>query len=68
MPPIMFIRYLDLDRGQSNWQLAWSRFVDIALGIVAAVLVGTMVWPNHARVRYFRSMATALDQISEYCE
>jgi uncharacterized membrane protein YccC len=64
----MFISYLGLANGQSDWELAWTRFVDIAIGIVGAVLVGSLIWPNHARVQYFRSVATTFDRASEYCK
>lgn len=64
----MFISYLGYANGQSDFELAWTRFVDIAIGIVAAVLVGSFIWPNHARVQYFRSVATTFDRASEYCQ
>lgn len=64
----MFITYLDLDQGRSQFDLAWMRFTDIVIGIAAAVLVGTFVWPNHARVRFLHSVSGSLEKIIEYCE
>ncbi|EIW69858.1 hypothetical protein TREMEDRAFT_73636 [Tremella mesenterica DSM 1558] len=66
LPPLLFLRYLGLDNGQSDINLAWLRFVEIAIGIVAAVLVGTLIWPNHARVRYFMAVSGTFDRIIEY--
>jgi uncharacterized membrane protein YccC len=54
--------------GQSAFTLAWTRFIDITIGIVAAVAVGSLVWPNHARVRYFRGVSSTLEQTTSYCE
>lgn len=68
MPPVLFIRYLGQAYGHSDFRLAYDRFVDIVIGIVAAVLIGTWLWPIHARVRYFQAVADAVDQITEYCE
>jgi uncharacterized membrane protein YccC len=62
------LNYLGLANGQSAFTLAWHRFVDIEIGIVAAVLVGTLIWPNHARVRYFHAVSSTLDRLTEYCE
>ncbi|RSH85183.1 hypothetical protein EHS25_004990 [Saitozyma podzolica] len=66
LPPLLFLNYLGLANGQSAFTLAWHRFVDIEIGIVAAVLVGTLIWPNHARVRYFHAVSSTLDRLTEY--
>ncbi|WVO17298.1 hypothetical protein L204_104990 [Cryptococcus depauperatus] len=66
LPPILFIPYLNLSNGETNFFLAWNRFVDIVIGVVAAILVGTWIWPVHARVQYFRSAAEILSRIAEY--
>ncbi|KAL7422678.1 hypothetical protein Q5752_001969 [Cryptotrichosporon argae] len=66
LSPVMFIPYLGLADGQSDWMIAWTRFVDIVIGIVGAVLVGTGLWPIHARVQYFRAVSGTLKQVTEY--
>jgi uncharacterized membrane protein YccC len=68
LPPIIFIEYLNLNGGHSTFRLAWERFVDIVIGIAAAVIIGTWLWPIHARVQYFYAVADTMDQITEYCE
>ncbi|TYJ55262.1 hypothetical protein B9479_004092 [Cryptococcus floricola] len=68
LPPILFIPYLGLSDGQSDWFLAWNRFVDIGIGVVAAVLVGTWFWPVHARVQYFKVVSRTLEGLIEYCK
>lgn len=67
LPPVLFISYLDLLNGQSRFEVAWTRFVEINIGIAAAVLIGSFVWPNHARVRYFRTVALTFERATEYC-
>lgn len=64
----MFIKYLDQSTNESNFELAWTRFVNINIGILAAIIVGCLFWPNHARVRYFRAVSTVLERATEYCE
>ncbi|WVQ70744.1 hypothetical protein IAR50_000266 [Cryptococcus sp. DSM 104548] len=66
LPPILFIPYLGLSNGQSDWFLTWNRFVDIVIGVVAAVLVGTSFWPVHARVQYFKVVSRTLEYLLEY--
>nr|XP_031860189.1 uncharacterized protein CI109_004321 [Kwoniella shandongensis]KAA5527261.1 hypothetical protein CI109_004321 [Kwoniella shandongensis] len=66
LPPLMFIPYLGLANGQSDFTLAWYRFTDIAIGTFAAVLVGTWVWPVHARVQYFRAVSSTMERITEF--
>lgn len=68
LPPIMFIQYLGEAGGQSTFRIAWERFVDIEIGIAAAVLLGSWLWPIHARVQYFRNVSDTLDHITEYCK
>lgn len=68
LSPIVFLKYLDLAGGKSAFTIAWERFVDIAIGIAAAVFIGTWLWPIHARVQYFYAVADTMDQITEYCE
>ena len=48
------------------------RFVDITIGFAAAILVGSVIWPNHARVRYFREFHRYLNErqsivIADFC-
>jgi hypothetical protein len=52
--------------GHDPFFLAWTRFIDITIGIVAAVLVGSLIWPDHARVRYFSAVHTTLQRLTEY--
>lgn len=68
LPPIVFFRYLGLGKGKSEFDLAWTRFVMIVIGIAAAVVIGLWLWPIHARVQYFSSVADTMDQITEYCK
>ena len=68
LPPLLFFGFLGLNEGQSTFTLVWTRFVDITIGIVSAILIGSLIWPNHARVRYFMSISSTLDRITEYCE
>jgi hypothetical protein len=67
LPPLLFISYLGLDEGVSNFTLAWTRFVDILIGIAAAVVVGTTIWPNHARVRYLLAVSSTMERATDYC-
>jgi hypothetical protein len=66
LPPLLFIGYLGLSMGFDTIYLAYNRFVNIAIGIVAAVLVGSIIWPDHARVRYFSAVSTTIDRLTEY--
>ena len=66
--PLLFLSYLGVANGQSNWTITWTRFVDLTIGIAAAVVVGSVVWPNHARVRYFLAVSLTLERETEYCE
>lgn len=68
LPPLLFISYLGLDEGVSNFTLAWTRFVDILIGIAAAVVVGTTIWPNHARVRYLLAVSSTMERATDYCK
>ena len=68
LPPLLFITFLGHNDGQSRFEVAWTRFVEINIGIVAAVLVGSFIWPNHARVRYFQAVSLTFERATEYCE
>ncbi|GFZ48402.1 hypothetical protein JCM24511_06150 [Saitozyma sp. JCM 24511] len=68
LPPLLFLNYIGLANGESAFILAWHRFVDIAIGIAAALLVGTQAWPNDAVVRYFHAVSSILERLAEYCE
>lgn len=65
---MLFLSYLGLDEGLSDFTLAWTRFVDILIGIVAAVIVGTTIWPNHARVRYLLAVSNTMEKATDYCK
>ena len=66
LPPVVFLHFLGLDAGQSSIELAYTRFTAITIGIVGAILVGSLIWPIHARVRYFLSVSSTLDHLTEY--
>ncbi|KAK4684367.1 hypothetical protein P7C73_g5815, partial [Tremellales sp. Uapishka_1] len=66
LAPIMFLAYLGEASGKSAFTLAWYRFVEIIIGIAAAVLVGIWIWPIHARVRYFRAVSDVLDLCTDF--
>jgi uncharacterized membrane protein YccC len=68
LPPIVFLQYLGLTEGKTQFHIAWERFVEITIGIAAAVVIGMWLWPIHARVQYFSAVADTMDQITEYCE
>lgn len=68
LPPIVFLQYLGLTGGKTQFHIAWERFVEIVIGIAAAVVIGMWLWPIHARVQYFSAVADTMDQITEYCE
>jgi hypothetical protein len=68
LPPLLFLSYLGLDEGLSHFTLAWTRFVDIIIGIAAAVIVGTTIWPNHARVRYLLAVSNTMEKATDYCK
>jgi uncharacterized membrane protein YccC len=68
IPPVMFITHLNLNNGRSQFDLAWMRFTDIVIGIAAAVLIGTFVWPNHARVRFLHAVSGSLEKLIDYCK
>jgi uncharacterized membrane protein YccC len=54
--PLEMSAFVMKEDAQSRFEVAWTRFVEINIGIVAAVLVGSFIWPNHARVRYFQAL------------
>ncbi|GMK54467.1 hypothetical protein CspeluHIS016_0110530 [Cutaneotrichosporon spelunceum] len=66
LPPIVFLQYLGLTNGKSQFHIAWERFVEITIGIAAALIIGMWLWPMHARVQYFSAVADTMDQITEY--
>lgn len=66
LPPILFIQYLNLADGYGTFHLAWTRFINISIGIIAAIVVGLFVWPDHARVRYFSVVSTTLQRLNEF--
>lgn len=66
LAPLLFLEYLHLDEGQGIFELSWMRFVDIVIGIAAAILLGSWLWPIHARVQYFSAVGDAMDNITDY--
>jgi uncharacterized membrane protein YccC len=55
-----------LIRGTSSaWIVALDRFAEVGLGIVIALLVALVLWPNHARRSLRQLVAATLSQIGE---
>lgn len=48
----------------SAWIVALHRFVEVALGIVIALAVSLVLWPNHARRSVRQSLSDALHKLS----
>jgi uncharacterized membrane protein YccC len=53
--------------GQTNsaWVIALNRFAEVGLGILIALLVSLILWPNHARRRVRQGLADALLKLRE---
>lgn len=66
LAPLLFLEYLDLNQGQGSFELSWMRFVDIVIGIGAAILIGSWLWPIHARVQYFSAVGDTMEDITDY--
>lgn len=66
LAPLLFMEYLHLDEGQGIFELSWMRFVDIVIGIAAAILLGSWLWPIHARVQYFSAVGDTMENITDY--
>jgi uncharacterized membrane protein YccC len=49
-----------IGRTNSAWIIALHRFAEVALGILVALLVSLILWPNHARRSVRRGLADAL--------
>lgn len=56
--------------GQTNsaWTIALHRFLEVALGIVVALLVSLTLWPNHARRSARQGLADTLLKVSSLYE
>lgn len=67
LPPLLFLGYLGRSEGEDPFTIAWYRFVDITIGIGAAVIMGSFLWPSHARVKFFSVMSRTLGSLGEYC-
>ncbi|KAJ9122833.1 hypothetical protein QFC24_003869 [Naganishia onofrii] len=65
LPPILFIPYLSHLPYSQVILIALWRAEQVALGIVAAFLINSFIFPYHARVRYFYVLATTLDRLAE---
>ncbi|KAK9893742.1 hypothetical protein P389DRAFT_107891 [Cystobasidium minutum MCA 4210] len=64
VPAILFVPYLNLEYS-SVVKLAFLRAQDIEIGIVAALLLNTFLWPYHARVQLVTACAKATDKITK---
>jgi uncharacterized membrane protein YccC len=47
----------------SAWVVAMHRFTEVALGIMVALLVSLVLWPNHARRGVRRGLADTFDKL-----
>ncbi|KAJ9119016.1 hypothetical protein QFC22_003505 [Naganishia vaughanmartiniae] len=65
LPPILFIPYLSHLPYSQVILIALWRAEQVVLGIVAAFLINSFIFPYHARVRYFYVLATTLDKLAE---
>lgn len=64
IPPILFIPYVTRSSYSATVILALWRAEQVAVGIIAAWIVNTMLWPYHARVAYLSVSAKLLDNLA----
>ena len=46
-----------------SWQPALWRIVEVCVGVIAAVLVTSLLWPRYARVEFLEKMRLALEEL-----
>ncbi len=46
-----------------SWQPALWRIVEVCVGVVAAVLVTSLLWPRYARIEFLEKMRLALEEL-----
>ncbi|KAI0332078.1 hypothetical protein GY45DRAFT_1299694 [Cubamyces sp. BRFM 1775] len=64
LPPILFAPYIHPDPSTSPLKLAIIRAVMIAAGIVAALLVNSLLFPRHCRVLFLSDTSRTLGLLS----
>ncbi|CAE6336575.1 unnamed protein product [Rhizoctonia solani] len=64
IPPVLFIPYLNIGHS-SMLHLAGLRTLQIAIGIIAAILVNHVLFPKHVRVMFLSGMAKVLEDTRE---
>ncbi|KAG1849064.1 hypothetical protein C8R48DRAFT_729509 [Suillus tomentosus] len=65
LPPIVLYQYLTPDSGVSTPDLAWMRASMIALGIIAALAMNSLVFPRYSRVLFLNQTSTTLRSLSQ---
>jgi uncharacterized membrane protein YccC len=55
-----------ITRTSSAWVVAFHRFSEVALGILVALLVSLVLWPNHARRSVRQGLAAALTNVRAF--
>ncbi|TFK82012.1 hypothetical protein K466DRAFT_531014, partial [Polyporus arcularius HHB13444] len=64
LPPIVFAQYINPDPTTSALKLAIVRAVMIAAGIVAALIVNSLLFPRHCRVLFLSDTSRTLGLLS----
>ncbi|KAI0798119.1 hypothetical protein C8Q75DRAFT_709584 [Abortiporus biennis] len=64
LPPIAFAQYISPDPAQSVFNLALFRAIMITLGMVAALLMNSLVFPRHCRVLFLSDTSHTLELLS----
>ncbi|KAG1832744.1 hypothetical protein EV424DRAFT_1469474 [Suillus variegatus] len=65
LPPVVLYQYLTPDSGVSTRDLAWMRASMIALGIIAALAMNSLVFPRYSRVLFLNQTSTTLRLLSQ---
>ncbi|KAF9451224.1 hypothetical protein P691DRAFT_724576 [Macrolepiota fuliginosa MF-IS2] len=60
LPPILFTPYFRPHEEVSTWRMALLRAALISLGIVAALLVNSLLFPRHCRVLFLNTVCRTL--------
>ncbi|KAG1883151.1 hypothetical protein F4604DRAFT_1741037 [Suillus subluteus] len=65
LPPIVLYQYLTPDSGVSTQDLAWMRASMIALGIITALAMNSLVFPRYSRVLFLKQTSRILRLLSQ---
>ncbi|KAG1756228.1 uncharacterized protein EDB91DRAFT_1091325 [Suillus paluster] len=65
LPPVVLSQYLSPDSSVSTQNLAWMRASTIALGIITALAMNSLVFPRHSRVLFLKQTSRTLSLISQ---